>query len=110
MPYYMWTGSYTRDALQAFVKEPQNREAAVRQVVEATGGKLHHAFVSLGSSDFVLIAEFPDDTSAVAVSIAVGASGSVSGGMTTKLVTLAEFAEAMKKAGKVAGAYKPPQK
>ena len=110
MAYYMWTGSYTREAMQALIKKPEDREAAVRKVVEAAGGKLHHAFVSLGSSDFLLIAEFPDDTSAVAVSLAVGASGSVSSGMTTKLITMAEFAKAQKKAGKVAARYKPPQK
>jgi uncharacterized protein with GYD domain len=110
MAFYMWTGCYSKEAMQGFIKEPQNREAVVRQVVEAAGGKFHHAFISLGSSDFLLIAEFPDDASAVAVSLAVGASGVASSGMTTKLLTLAEFAEAMKKAGKVAAAYKPPQK
>jgi uncharacterized protein with GYD domain len=110
MPYYMWTGSYTPEAMQALIRKPQDREAVVRKVVEAAGGKMHHAFVSLGTSDFVLIAEFPDDTSAVAVSLAVGASGAVGGGMTTKLITMSEFAKAQKKAGKVAARYKPPQR
>jgi uncharacterized protein with GYD domain len=110
MPYYMWTGSYSQEAMQAFIKKPQDREAVVRKVVEAAGGKMHHAFITLGSSDFMLIAEFPDDSSAVAVSLAVGASGAVSSGMTTKLMTLGEFAKAQKKAGKVAGRYKAPQK
>jgi uncharacterized protein with GYD domain len=109
MAFYMWSGSYSREAMQAFVKSPQNREAVVRQVIEAAGGKLHHAFITLGPTDFIMIAEFPDDVSAVSVSLAVGASGVASSGMTTKLLTLAEFADAMKKAGKAAAAYKAPQ-
>ncbi len=109
MAYYLWTGNYTREAVQAMVKRPQNREAAARAAIEAAGGKLLHAFISLGPSDIVVLAEFPDDSGVAALSLAVGAAGTVTNAATTKLMTMSEFAEAMKKAGKVAGAYKAPQ-
>jgi len=110
MAYYMWTANYTREAVQALVKQPQDREAAVRKAVEAAGGKLLHAFVALGSSDIVIIAEMPDDTAMVAMTLAVGTTGSVTNAATTKLITFAQFTEAMKKAGAITKAYTPPQK
>jgi uncharacterized protein with GYD domain len=109
MAYYMYTANYTREAIQAMVKQPQDREAPVRKTIEAAGGKLLHAFVVLGASDVVVLCEFPDDVSMVAVGLAAAASGAVSNGATTKLLTFAQFAESMKKAGQVAKAYKPPQ-
>lgn len=109
MPYYMWTGSYTRDAAQALIAKPQNREAAARKGIEAAGGKVLHLFIAMGSNDIVALYEMPDDTSAAALSLALGAGGAVTGGATTKLMTFEDFAKAMKKAGAVANAYKPPK-
>ena len=109
MPYYLWTANYTREAVQAMVKQPQDREAAARKAIEAVGGKLHHAFIALGPTDVVVLAEFPDDTTAAAVTLAVGAAGTITNAATTKLLTFAEFAEAMRKAGTIAMAYGPPQ-
>ena len=43
-------------------------------MIEAAGGKLHHAFISLGSLDVLVIAELPDDASVAAVTLAVGAA------------------------------------
>ncbi len=109
MAYYMHTANYTREAIQAMVKQPHDREAPVRKAVEAAGGKLLHAFVVLGSSDVVIIAEFPDDVSMVAVALAAAASGAVANGASTRLLTFAQYTDAMKKAGQIAKAYKPPQ-
>ncbi len=109
MPFYMWTGNYTQEAIQAMIKNPQDREAVARKVIEAAGGKLHHAFISLGSSDVLVIAELPDDASVAAVSLTVGAAGSLTNGATTKLLPMSEFVEAMKKAGAISGVYEPPK-
>jgi len=109
MAYYLWTANYSLQAIQAMVKRPHDREAAARKAIEAAGGKMLHAFVALGSSDIVILGEFPDDTDMVAVTLAVGASGSVTNAATTKLLTFSQFADAMKKAGQIAKAYTPPQ-
>lgn len=109
MAYYLWTGNYTREALQALVKSPQNREEAARKAIEKLGGRLHHSLVSLGERDLVVLMEFPDELGPVAISALAAATGAVSNGATTRLLTHAEFAEACKRAGTVAGDYKPPQ-
>ncbi len=109
MAYYLWTGNYTQEAIQALVKEPQNREDAARQAIEAAGGRLLHAFIALGKSDIVVLCEFPDDTSMVAVSLVFGAAGSVTNGTTTKLITMSEFSDSLRIAGEVADTYVPPQ-
>ena len=109
MPYYMWTGSYTREAAQALIKKPQSREAAARKGIEAAGGKALHLFIAMGNRDIVAICEMPDDISAAALSLALGAGGAVTNGSTTKLMTFGDFAQVMKKAGPVAAAYKPPK-
>ncbi len=79
------------------------------KVFHRTGGKLLHAFMALGKSDLVVLCEFPDDTSAAALSLVVGAAGSVTNAATTKLITMSEFSESLRIAGKVADSYVPPQ-
>ncbi len=109
MAFYLWTGNYTRDALRAMIAKPQDREVAAREVVESAGGKLHHIFISLGASDIVILCEFPDDVSMAAVGLVTRAAGAVTNSATTRLLTMSEFSEAMVKADKIRGAYKPPQ-
>ena len=107
MPFYMFQARYTADALKAMVANPQDREAAARPLVEAIGGKLHHLFFCFGSEDVVALIEAPDDKAMAAGALAVGASGSFSGGATTKLMTPQEAMEAMKLAGEATGSYTP---
>ena len=108
MPFYLFTGRYSVDSLRAMVANPTDREAAVRGVIEAAGGKLHHLFFCFGEDDVIAIIEAPDDEAMAAGVLAVGASGSMSSGATTKLMTPAEALSAMKKANGIASSYKPP--
>jgi uncharacterized protein with GYD domain len=109
MAFYMFTGNYTREAMQAMVAKPHDREPVVRQFIEAAGGKLHHLFMSLGTTDVVAITEFPDEKGIAGVSLAVGAAGSITHGATTRLLTSKEFMDCMKKAKKIAKHYQAPQ-
>ena len=88
MPYYMFQGRYSGDAIKSMVNNPQDREAAGRALVESVGGKLHSMFFTFGSDDIIAIIEGPDDKAAAACSMALGASGAFSGGATTKLLTI----------------------
>jgi len=108
MAYYLFTGRYSADSIKAMVKKPQNREEVVRPFVEACGGKLHHLFFCFGADDVVALLEAPDDKTMAACSLAIGASGSMSSGATTKLMTAQEAMAAMKAAGSAAMSYKPP--
>ena len=106
MPVYMIQGSYTNEGMAAVVKNPQNRIEAIRPPIENLGGKLREAYFSFGDYDFVIIASMPDNVSAVAISMAFGASGALRSTKTTPLLTAEETMEAMKKAGE--SGYKPP--
>ena len=107
MAFYMFQGRYSTHALKAMVDNPQDREAAGRALIEAVGGKLHQFFFSFGADDVVAIVEAPDDTAMAACSLALGASGAMSGGATTKLMTSAEAMAAMAAAKDVSKSYKP---
>ena len=106
MPMYMIQGSYTNEGLAAVVKNPQNRIEAIKPPIEKIGGKLREAFFSFGEYDFVIIASMPDNVSAVAISMAFGASGAVRNTKTTPLLTAEETMDAMRKAG--SSGYRPP--
>ncbi len=107
MPFYMFKGKYSTDSIKAMVTNPQDREKEAGKLIEALGGKLHHLFFCFGEDDVIALIEAPDDKTMAAGALVVGASGSMSGGATTKLMTSAEAMEAMKMAGKATGSYKP---
>ena len=73
MPHYLIQGSYTPEAWAAMVREPQDRAAIIRPVVEGLGGKMHALFFAFGESDAILLAEVPDSVSAAALAIAFAA-------------------------------------
>ena len=56
----------------------------------------------MGENDWVILCEAPDDITAAAISMAVGASGAITGSKTTKLMTAAEAMTAMGKAKAIA--------
>ena len=107
MPYYLFKGRYTTDSIKSLVSKPEDREVAARKMIEALGGKLHHLFFCFGEEDIIALIEAPDDETMAAGALLVGASGTMSGGSTTKPMTAKEAMKAMKKAGKASPSYKP---
>ena len=98
MAQYMFQVSFTAEAWSKMVKEPQNREAAIRPVIEKLGGKLAGYWFAFGESDAVVIAQFPDSVSAAAASLAATAGGAVKSLKTTVLMSVEDSMQAMKKA------------
>lgn len=104
MPTYLWRGSYTADGAKGLMKDGgTKRRAAVQQMVERAGGKLHAFYFAIGDADVYGIAEFPDAATAVAVSLAVNGSGAVNL-RSTLLLSPEEFDAATKKSI----GYRPP--
>jgi uncharacterized protein with GYD domain len=99
MPRYLQQISYTREAWQALIKNPQNRIDAVRPAVEKLGGKIETAYFAFGDYDVIVIAELPDNVSAAALAVAFAGGGACRNVKTTPLLSAAEAVEAMKKAG-----------
>ena len=106
MALYLSRFSYTTDAIKALLDQPQDRSAAAREMADSLGGKLLGFWYAFGEFDGVFLMEAPDNASAAAVAMAVGASGALSEIETTVLLDTDEAQEAMRKA---AGAtYRPP--
>jgi len=104
MPLYFWQASYTPSGTQGLLKDGgSKRRQAVQQMIEKAGGKLHAFYFAFGEADVVGIAEFPDQVTAAALSLAVNASGAVHF-RTTLLLTAEEIDAAVKKSI----GYRPP--
>jgi uncharacterized protein with GYD domain len=98
MAMYMVQFTYTSEAWDAMVKKPQDRTIPSRDLVQNLGGKLLGLYYSLGEYDGVALFETPDDISASAVGLAVKASGIMKENHITRLFTMDEAMEAMRKA------------
>jgi len=103
----LWERPQLENAVKALISEPQDREAAATKMIEAIGGKLHHFFFAFGTNDIVAIIEVPDEKAMIVGSLLVAASGAITGGSTTKLISNADAMEAMGMAGAVASSYTP---
>ena len=67
---------YTTEGLKGLSKDKASgRRAAVCKALESAGGKLEAFYYALGKDDVVVICDMPDNASAAALSVAVGASG-----------------------------------
>src|SRR5271170_1901085 len=78
MPIYLWRASYSAEGAKRLLKDGgSKRRAAIQQLVDGAGGKLHSYYYAFGDFDVCGIAEFPDHATATAVSLAVNASGFV---------------------------------
>jgi uncharacterized protein with GYD domain len=98
MAYYMYQASFTPEAWAKMVREPQNREAAIRPMVEKLGGKLIGYWMAFGESDAVVIVQMPDNVSAAAAALAATAGGATKSLKTTVLMSVDEGMQAMRKA------------
>ena len=106
MAHYMVQAAYTAEAIAAMVKNPEDRTAAIRPVVEKLGGKLESIWFCFGDYDVVGISQMPDNVSAAAFAFAVSQGGKIKSFKTTPLMSTGDAVKAMKKA---AGAgYRPP--
>lgn len=99
MALYMVQMTYTAEAWATLIKRPQDRTVPSRDLVQKLGGKLLGLYYSLGKYDGMVLFEVPDDISASAVSLAVKASGIMKVNEVTRLFTMDEALEAMRKAG-----------
>ena len=99
MPLYMTQFAYTPEAWAALVDNPEDRSAAVRELVEAMGGRLLSWYLSFGEYDGVLIYEAPDNAAAGATSLAAASRGHLRALKTTPLFTAEESMEVMRRAG-----------
>jgi uncharacterized protein with GYD domain len=106
MAHYLVQVSYNNQGISDLVNNPQDRSTHVRSVIESLGGRMESFYHAFGDHDAVVIAELPDNVSAAAIALAVGAGGAMRSYKTTVLMTTDEAVEAMRKASTVG--YRPP--
>ena len=110
MPRLITRGRFTRDYAKGLIAAPEDREPAVRKIIEAAGGRLINFYVTTGESDFVLITESDDSESVIAGLLVAAAAGTISDVSTSRAWTGAEFKAVAEKAAKAASAYRTPGK
>ena len=104
MPKYLLSASYTEEGLKGLLKEGGSaRREAVAQAIEGVGGTLEAYYFAFGDTDVFCIADFPDNVSATALSLAANAAGTAKVKITV-LMTPEEVDQAAKKRVD----YRPP--
>jgi len=100
--------SYSHSGVKGLVNKPSDRSVAVKALIEKAGGKLVALYNTTGSNDVVLVSELADGSDAVAIGMAVAATGALSRIETVRAWTPSEFKGIAEKAARVASAYTPP--
>lgn len=106
MSTYIISGSYSYDGIKGMLANPSDREAAVRPLIEGTGGKLLSFYVTTGAHDFQATVEVDDSVSLLSVLIVAGAGGHATNLQAVQAFSATEFLDAQKKAGALAASYK----
>ena len=98
MSKYLFRANYTASGLAGLRKEGgTSRRDALRSTIEGVGGTLEALYYAFGDTDLYIIADLPDEATASAVSLAVGAAGALDVA-TTVLLTPEQVDEASAKA------------
>ncbi|MCC7010218.1 MAG: GYD domain-containing protein [Acidobacteria bacterium] len=98
MPKYLCEADYSQQGTSGLIKDGgSKRRAAVEAATKSVGGTLEAFYYAFGIRDVVIIVDLPDNVTAAALSLAVGATGAVTL-KTTPLITCEEIDAAAKKA------------
>lgn len=104
MAKYLAKVKYSTDGVRGLMKEGGSaRVAAVTKLVKSLGGKVESFYFAYGECDAYLIVDVSDEAAALALSMAVNASGAVTLEM-VPLITAKQIDEATQKTVK----YKAP--
>ena len=104
MAKYLIVAPYTADGIKGVIsKGGTARRDAVAKTVADLGGQVESFYFAFGDEDVYVVVDLPDNASAAAIGMAVGASGMVS----TKTVVLLTPDEIDRAAQKQVG-YRPP--
>jgi uncharacterized protein with GYD domain len=105
VPLFLGRFKYSAEAIKAMIENPQDRGTVAAQAAESLGCTLHGFWWAFGEHDGAFLLEAPDNVAAVALAMAVGASGQIST-ETTVLLDMGEAQEAMRRAA--TATFRPP--
>ena len=79
------------------MSSPEDRSGVIKDLVESVGGQIITFDDCVGDYDFVSVFEFPDNTTATSLVMAVASTGSITNAKTTVFIPIADgFAAAQK--------------
>ena len=105
MPKFLFKVNYTLEGLNGVrAQGGKARKAAATSAAKSVGGRLESFYFAFGSTDVYTVIEFPDNTSAAAMALAVSAAG----GAKVETVALLSPEEIDDAVGKKVS-YKPPK-
>ena len=105
MAKYLLKVSYSTEGLNGVMKSGGTaRVQAVEKMLAGVGGSLESFYFAFGEDDVIVIADVPDQRSAIAMAAAIGSSGAISSYETVVLLEPSEIDEALN----VAVEYVPP--
>ena len=101
---YLFHANYTVPGLTGLIKEGgRGRRAALTETIEGLGGSVESLYWARGGVDLYIVAELPDEASAAAATMTIGAAGALEIGV-TELLTPEAIDEAVAKHV----SYRPP--
>ena len=101
MGMYLSKFSHTPETWARLLANPEDRRAALGPVFEAAGGKLHGYWYAFGDADGFVLFEAPDDVMTAGLLVRVAATGAFTNVSTTKLLTVEEALDALRRGGGV---------
>jgi uncharacterized protein with GYD domain len=75
MPKFLSLFSYSEQALAAMIEQPEDREPAVRRVLESVGARLESFYWMFGTHDGIALVEAPDALTMAGISAAIASIG-----------------------------------
>jgi uncharacterized protein with GYD domain len=76
VPKYLWQVSYSQQAAKGLLEEGgSSRRETVAGLLRDQGGSLEAFYFAFGDTDVYVIATLPDDPTAAALSLTIGAAG-----------------------------------
>jgi uncharacterized protein with GYD domain len=97
MPTYVSLVNWTDKGIQNY-KETANRAADFSKLIENSGGRMRELLWTVGEYDIVSVVELPDDETATAVLLKLGAMGNVRSN-TLRAFDSEEIGNILRKAG-----------
>ena len=101
MPLYLTRFGYTPETWARLLANPEDRRATLGPVFEAMGGRLHGYWYAFGDADGFVLFEAPDDVMTAGLLVTVAATGAFTNVSTTKLLTVEEALDALRRGGGV---------
>ena len=107
MAKYLIEAAYGHEGLKGLIKDGgSGRRAAVDAAAKAFGGRVEAMYWGFGTDDVYAIVDAPDNVSAAAFALAIGATGTIAHYRTIVLLTAEEVDQAAKKSSAIS--YRAP--